>query len=386
MFLMEQREWTERAASLSYDAFKALPLEFWRVRPVPLKLGWREELYTLKKDASGPKAAGGEGGSALVDVHALRFDAQGKLRGHSVSTHEERVYPGTLLAAKPTSSRQELVLLVGHPAPSGRSLRLMLVKLDTLELLPMCIECPLTAPEDMPPPGAKAPQPQPAPQPPAMAKPDLLVTPFLEPTQSDYVYVYAASEFAIFSLNTGRRMQPRMSDAEKGFTFIMRGLTPGSFPPWRFEITTNYSWMAQYCPEVAEIRLRYLEASVPVPGGEDMRLWQGGRELTTILGRTRQPLDVTNIKWYSKNKTLMDLADDERLCRLLVYDMIDRSVAKALKREEMRAELAKQRNSRDEDQEIKVPLSLLGQPPFGRVPPLSWYGEDDSKYNPEWFR
>jgi hypothetical protein len=80
-----------------------------------------------------------------------------------------------------------------------------------------------------------------------------MVTPVLDTAYTDYVYLFLGTEMAIYSLMTGKRVQPRMSDADKGFSFIMRGPVPGTYPSWKFAVCSQHTWFAQYAVEVPEV-------------------------------------------------------------------------------------------------------------------------------------
>lgn len=113
------------------------------------------------------------------------------------------------------------------PYPSV--LRFFMLKLDGLLLVPTCITYPIPTPSSSLFDGTGG-----------GLRIDFSVTPVMEPTQSDYIYLVCGPELALFSLNTGQRVQPKMSDADKGFSFMMRGLVPGTSPFWKFEVPHRY--------------------------------------------------------------------------------------------------------------------------------------------------
>lgn len=127
------------------------------------------------------------------------------------------------------------MLLVAYKADNSANspisvLRIFLLRLDGLVLIPTVMTY------TIPPPDLANPAASSSSSNASNMRIDFVVTPVIEPTQSDYLYLVCGSELALFSLSTGQRVQPKMSDADKGFNFMMRGLVPGTFPPWRFEV------------------------------------------------------------------------------------------------------------------------------------------------------
>lgn len=131
---------------------------------------------------------------------------------------------------------RELVLLVAYKADNSANspisvLRIFLLRLDGLVLIPTVMTYTIPPPDPANPAASSTSSSNAS-----NMRIDFVVTPVIEPTQSDYLYLVCGSELALFSLSTGQRVQPKMSDADKGFNFMMRGLVPGTFPPWRFEV------------------------------------------------------------------------------------------------------------------------------------------------------
>ena len=405
-------------AALAY--LKTLPIRFLRSRTLPD--GGREEVFTpidagKGKPAQDPLATTGGGKKVeTVDMHVVTYSGRGRLVSHLVSTYEKSVRKGELVVARPTTDRRELVVLVSYkgegsgaassnPAAAGgaagsgtagaastlpggptTTLKFWVLHVETLELLPIHLTCPAPPEATMP------------------TKPDFLITPVLESTQTDYIYLFMGTEFVIFSLNSGRRVQPRMSDADKGFSFIMRGPIPGSYPPWKFQMSDGHDWLAQFCGDVQEIRLRHLDVmegnNATNVGRDELRIWQLGRACSMVLGRTQAPLDVTCCKWYDPKRSLcaLDLADEERMARTIINEAVEAALVQADQRAAAAAAAAEARRAAGRGSSAsgaKSPSSsslasaIFGVPPYGRIPPTSWAVDPkDAKptVTPTWFR